>query len=105
MLRDNLDVFDEKRDQALLHMASYQQSAARYYNSKVHPRTFNEGDLILHKVFQNTTEPNTGKLGTNWEGLYRVSKVIRPGVYYLKMLNSVEVLRSCKAHHLRKYYM
>lgn len=65
MLLDDLDTLDEKRDQALLCMANYQQSADRYYNSKVQPRTFNEGDLVLLKVFQNTAEPNVGKLGTN----------------------------------------
>ena len=64
MLNDNLDVLDEKRDRALVRMANYQQVVAKYYNSKVRPQTFNEGDLVLRKVLQNTAEPNAGKLGT-----------------------------------------
>ena len=65
MLNDSLDVLDEKQDRALICMANYQQSMTKYYNSKVHPRTFNEGDLVLRKIFQNTAEPNAGKLGAN----------------------------------------
>ena len=74
-------------------MSNYQQSIARYYNSKFHPQTPNELDLVLHKVFQNTTEPNTGKLGANWEGPYKVLK-IRLSVYHLKTLDSTEVHHS-----------
>ena len=105
MLNDSLDVLDEKRDRALVCMANYQQSVAKYYNSRVRPQTFNEGDLVLRKIFQNTAEPNAGKLGANWEGPYRISKVIRSGVYRLETSDGVEVLRSWKLHHLRKYYV
>ena len=105
MLNDSLDLLDERRDQALIRMANYQQSVAKYYNSKVRPRTFNEGDLVLRKVFQNTAEPNAGKLGANWEGPYRIMKVIRPGVYRLETRDGVAVLRSWNSHHLRKYYL
>ena len=34
-------------------------------------------ELVLPKVFSNTREPNVGKLGTNWEGPYRISEVVR----------------------------
>ena len=105
MLNDSLDVLDKKRDRALMCMANYQQSVAKYYNSKVRPQSFNKGNLILRKVFHNTTEPNIGKLGANWEGPYRISKVIRLGVYHLKTNNGAEVLRSWNSHHLRKYYL
>ena len=105
MLNDSLDVLDEKRDRALVRMVSYQQSVVKYYNSKDCPRIFNEEDLILCKVFQNTVEPNAGKLGANWEGPYRISKVIRLGVYRLETYDGVEVLRSWNSHHLRKYYL
>ena len=105
MLNDYLDVLDEKRDRALIRMANYQQSVAKYYNSRVRPRTFNEGDLVLRKVFQNIAEPNAGKLGANWEGPYRILKIIRPGVYRLETMDGIEVLRSWNSSHLRKYYL
>ena len=65
MLVDNLDLINENRDRALVRIQNYQHAAAKYYNSNARNRRFNEGDLILRKVFQNTAERNTGKLGTN----------------------------------------
>lgn len=105
MLRDDLNTLDEKKDWALLRKASYQQSAASYYNSMVRSQTFNKGDLLLRKFFQNIAEPNIGKLGANWVSPYCVSKVVCPGVYLLETLYDIEVLRSWNAEHLRKYYM
>ena len=94
LLNDSLDVLDGKQDRAPVRMANYKQSVAKYYNSKVHPRTFSEGDLVLRKVFQNTAEPNAGKLRANWEGPYKILKVIRLGVYRLETIDGIEVLHS-----------
>ena len=105
MLSDSLDLLDKRRDRALVRMVNYQQSVEKYYNSKIRPRTFNEGDLVLRKVYQNTSEPNAGKLRANWEGPYKISKVVRPGVYSLETIEGIEVLRSWNSHHLRKYYL
>ncbi|CAA7040023.1 unnamed protein product [Microthlaspi erraticum] len=46
MLRDHLDLIDERRDQALIRIQNYQQAAARYYNSKVKHRRFHIGDMV-----------------------------------------------------------
>ena len=54
--------------------------AARYFNSKVKPRSFGVGDLVLRNIFQSTNEQNVGVLGPNWEGPYRVVEIIRPGL-------------------------
>ena len=68
MLLDELDLVNERRDQALICIQNNQQVAAKYYNTNVCSRKFKEGDLVFQKVFQNTAERNAGKLGTNWEG-------------------------------------
>ncbi|XP_024016193.1 uncharacterized protein LOC112089676 [Eutrema salsugineum] len=62
------------------------------------------GELVLRKVFQNTAEKNAGKLGANWEGPYKVTKVVRPGVYKLVTLADEAIPRSWNAMHLKKYY-
>jgi len=103
-LLDELDLIDERRDSALVRIQNYQNETARHYNSHVRQQRFHEGDRILRKVFQNTAEPNARKLGTNWEGPYLISKVIRPRVYELANLSGKAVLRSRNAMHLRKYY-
>jgi hypothetical protein len=43
----------------------------------------------LRKVFDNTKNPNDGKLGPNWEGPYRVRLVTSVGAYHLEDLNFV----------------
>ena len=62
MLLDDLDLINERRDQALIRIQNYQHAAAKYYNTNVRHRRFKEGDLVLRKVFQNTAERNAGKL-------------------------------------------
>ena len=67
MLLDELDLINERRDQALIRIQNYQQPAAKYYNTNVHSHKFKEGALVLQNFFQNTTEQNAGKLRTNWK--------------------------------------
>ncbi|KAG7529934.1 Ribonuclease H-like superfamily [Arabidopsis thaliana x Arabidopsis arenosa] len=73
-LLDELDLIDERRDSALVRIQNYQNETPRHYNSNVRQRRFHEGYRVHRKVFQNTAEPNAGKLGTNWEGPYLISK-------------------------------
>jgi hypothetical protein len=67
-----LDLLEERREQAMIRLASYQQQLKKGYNKNVWPRSFQQGDLILRKVLGNTKNPNDGKLGPNWEGPYQV---------------------------------
>uniref|UniRef100_A0A2N9FQ09 Uncharacterized protein n=1 Tax=Fagus sylvatica TaxID=28930 RepID=A0A2N9FQ09_FAGSY len=78
-LRKDLDLVEEKRDMAMVRLASYQQRIKREYNRNVKPRIFRTGDLVLRKVMANTRKPNEGKLGPNWEGPYKVSSRSRTG--------------------------
>ena len=60
---------------------------AKHYNAKVKPRHFSIGDLVLRKVTTATKDPTQGKLGPNWEDLYRIIDYNRKGTYYLETLN------------------
>ena len=80
-MKNELDLLEEKRELAKLRIASYQQRAARYYNSKVKVKRFQLGDLVLRKVLQNTEEARAGALGPNWEGPYKIILVLQPGTY------------------------
>ena len=65
MLNFVLDTIDENREVAVARIASYKQQAARYYNKNIQTRTFQVGDWVIGKVFQNTREVCVGKLGPN----------------------------------------
>ena len=47
---DSVDLLEEGRRLALSRSASHQQSLHRYYNRKVKPRSFQEGDLVLRLI-------------------------------------------------------
>ncbi|KAL0677561.1 hypothetical protein Bca4012_005542 [Brassica carinata] len=104
MLLDDFDLINERRDRALIRIQNYQHTAAKYYNSNIRIRRFNQGDLVLRKVFQNTAERNAGKLGANWEGPYKIEKFIRPGSYEIANMQGIKIPRTWNAMHLKKYY-
>ena len=104
MVLDDLDLVNERLDRALIRIQNYQHTAAKYYNSSVRNRRFNEEDLILRKVFQNTAERNARKLGANWEGPYKIEKIVRPGFYEIASMQGVKIPRTWIAMHLKKYY-
>ena len=68
MLNFELDTIDKKREVVAAQITYYKQQAAKYYNKNVRTRTFQVGNWVLIKVFQNTKETGARKLGPNWEG-------------------------------------
>ena len=104
MLLDELDLIKERRDQAFIRSQNYQQAAAKSYKTHVRCRRFKEADLVLRKCFQNTAEWNAGKLGTNWEGPYKIIKVVRVGAYEIVNMQDIKIPRIWNAMHLNKYY-
>ena len=84
VLRLNLDLLEEKREQVLRRTEDYQRKTTRYYDQKVKPRSYMPSNLVLKKLLLARKNPVHGKLGPNWEGPYIISRVIRPGNYELQ---------------------
>ena len=103
-LRGELDLIEERREDALARMAAQKRIVERHYNSKVKARRFAEGSLVLRRDFQNTQELGAGVLGPTWEGPYRVRQVIRDGTYRLEETGGKEIKHPWNAEHLRQYY-
>ena len=78
--QEALDLLDEKRDMALARTSVYQQDLWRYHSRWVRTRTFQEGDLVL-RLIQDQTDMH--KLSPPWEGPFVVSKNLHNGSYYL----------------------
>ncbi|XP_038711780.1 uncharacterized protein LOC120005975 [Tripterygium wilfordii] len=53
----NLDLLQERRDQAMVCLAAYQQVLSRSYNKNVKTRSFEVGDFVLRKVLSQTKDP------------------------------------------------
>ena len=105
----SLDLLDEKRDMALARSAVYQQDLRRYHSRRVKTRTFQEGDLVLRLIQDQT---NMHKLSPPWEGPFVVSKNLNNGSYYLidvrehkdSRNSEEETIRPWNIAHLRPYY-
>ncbi|GKD88942.1 reverse transcriptase domain-containing protein, partial [Tanacetum coccineum] len=61
-LEINLDLLEEKREQAAIHEAKSKTKMEKYYNSKVRRTSFKPGDLVFCNN-DASREEDTGKLG------------------------------------------
>ncbi|SPT18244.1 unnamed protein product [Triticum aestivum] len=78
--QDDVDLLEEGRLLALSRSTIYHQNLRRYYNRKVKPRSFQEGDLVL-RLIQRTAGKH--KLLAPCEGPFIISKVLGNDSYYL----------------------
>ena len=69
----DLDTVDELRESAAIRIMSCQHRLANSSNKRAKPRTFQPGDMVLRKLFENTADPTVGKFQPNWEGPYLVT--------------------------------
>ena len=72
---------DEKRLEAQQHLKCYQAPISRTFNKKVHPRSFQVGDLVL--VVRRLTHRTKNKFVSKWDGPYVVQEAYTNGAYKL----------------------
>ena len=104
LLERSLDMVDERREQAVIQLAYYQQKLKQGYDANVKLRPLALGDLVLRKVVGAAKNPSWGKLGPNWEGPYRITSVAGVGAYYLEDLDDKPVPRPWNVNNLKRYY-
>ena len=64
-------------------------------------RAFNVRDLVLHLVQSNKDHH---KLSPPWEGPYIIAKVLWPGAYKLKTIDSEVFTDAWNIEQLRRFY-
>ncbi|XP_057758224.1 uncharacterized protein LOC130978235 [Arachis stenosperma] len=99
-----LDLIEELRSSAAIKHLAMQQHIARRYNQRLQPRSFQIHDLVLRKTEQARKPPAHGKLAANWEGPYRVTKVIGNGAYRLQTLEGKDLPNTWNVSSLKLYY-
>ncbi|XP_077249331.1 uncharacterized protein LOC143888821 [Tasmannia lanceolata] len=85
-LRVNLDLLEEVHEESEIRAAAYKQKVSRYHDTKIRPREFRTGNLVLRKAAVSQSR-RVGKLYPTWAGPYRIKEVIRPGSYRLETLD------------------
>ena len=58
-------MIEEKRENAMVQLAHYQQKLKRGYDANVRIRPLTPSDLVLRKVVGSAKNPAWGKLGPN----------------------------------------
>ena len=104
LLGESLDLIEERRKRATIHLAYYHQKLKQGYDVNVKLRPLALGDLVLRKVVGAAKNPSQGKLGSNWEGLFRITSIARIGAYYLENLDEKAVPRPWNVNNLKMYY-
>ena len=70
--QEALDMLDEQRDMALARSAVYQQDPRRYHSRRVRTRAFQEGDLVLRLIQDQTDIHKLPRLGKDPLWLARI---------------------------------
>ncbi|GJV56714.1 reverse transcriptase domain-containing protein [Tanacetum coccineum] len=103
-LRLNLDLLEERKEIAAIRKARYKQQVEKYYNKKVRHVQIKVGEFVLRKN-EASRAANTGKLGSTWEGPYKVIQAFQSGAYKLSNMEGEEIPRTWHACNLRMCYM
>lgn len=70
----------------------------KYYNARVKHQSFKLGDLVVKMVLQKI-----GALEPNWDGPYKIKKVVRTGTYQLTDLSGRQLAHPWNVEHLKMY--
>ncbi|XP_075104084.1 uncharacterized protein LOC142178453 [Nicotiana tabacum] len=82
----DLDEVEERRDMEHIRMVAQKQQAERYYKKKAKVRPLRAGDYVLKAKMQAAKDPNEGKLGTNWDGPYKITATTSKGAFQLETM-------------------
>ena len=103
-LTRSLDLIEEKRENAMVQLAYYQQKLKQSYDVNVKLRPLAPGDLVLRKVVGAAKNPACGKLGPNWEGPYRITSKVGIDAYFFKDLDEHVIPCPWNVNNLKRYY-
>ncbi len=86
------------------HMRAYQSRVQNAYNKRVKVKSFNVKDLVSKLMLPISKKSQLyGKWSPNWEGPFRVSRVVKGNFYYLKTLEGSESNKPINKKHLKHY--
>ncbi|GJZ44062.1 hypothetical protein Tco_0591317 [Tanacetum coccineum] len=103
-LEINLDLLEERREEAAIREAKSKAKMEKYYNAKVRNTSFKPGDLVYRNNDASRAE-DTGKLGPKWEGPYEVTEALGKGAYKLRDRDRKQLPRTWNISNLKKCYV
>ena len=99
--RVNQDLLDEAREEAKIKAQAVKRRVERQYSSKVKPRQFQIGDLVMRKAHPYELE---NKLSPKWTRPFRITEAKGNDSYNLETLEGGPIPRSWSAANLKFYF-
>jgi hypothetical protein len=105
LMPDRLDEVSDERIKALGEIERDKLRVARAYNKRVKEKSFLVGDLVCKTILSIESKSNQfGKWSSNWEGPYRIEKVILENSYMVQSVQRTSLSRALNGEYLKKYY-
>ena len=96
LMMDNIDEVTDVR---------FKARVAKAYNKKVRSKSFQVGELVWKTILPIGSKSNQfGKWSPNWEGPYKVVKVIFRNSYVLETLQGERLTRAINGRYLKRYF-
>jgi len=92
---------DEAREEERIKAEAVKRRVEHQYSSKVKPRQFQVGDLVMRKAHPYELE---NKLSPKWTGPFRVTEAKGNDSYNLETLEGGPIPRSWNAVNLKFYF-
>jgi hypothetical protein len=103
-MMDNIDEVTDIRLKALKEIEKDKVRVAKAYNKKVKRKSFQVGELVWKTILLIGSKSNQfGKWSPNWDGPYKVIKVIFDNSYLLETLQGERLNRAFNRRYLKKY--
>ena len=104
-MMDNIDEVTDQRLKALKEIEKDKARVARAYNKKVKNKSFQIGDFVWKTILPIGSKSNRfGKWSPNWEGPYKVTKVMFRNTYMLETLKGECFKKAFNGRYLKKYF-
>ncbi|XP_038679450.1 uncharacterized protein LOC119980728 [Tripterygium wilfordii] len=100
-----LEKVEEDRIQAFNRMLVQKKKISRAYNTWVKKKTFREGQLVWKAILPlGTKDREFSKWSPNWEGPFKVHKVLKGNSYWLCSLEGQPHRKFINSKYLREYF-
>ena len=105
-MMDNIDEVTHVRLKALKEIEKDKAQVAKAYNKKVKSKSFQVGKLVWKTILPIGSKSNQfGKWSPNWDGPYKVIKVIFGNSYLLETLQGERLKRAFNGKYLKRYFL
>jgi hypothetical protein len=106
LMMDNINEVTDVILKALKEIEKDKARVARAYNKKVKSKSFQVGELVWKTILPIGSRSNQfGKWSPNWEGPYKVIKVIYDNSYLLETLQGKRLNRAFNGRYLKRYFL